>query len=243
MKKRVLTAALFLTLALTVGAIAADKTAAVRTDTVSGATQKTSAPTQTAGDKSAAKTFTAQELAAYDGKNGNKAYIAVRGTVYDVTSLFQNGQHHGAQAGRDLTSAFEGQHSAAKLSGFSVVGVLQGSTAGSGTALTSQEQTRMTELLRQEQALEQKEDALEAGYRSGTVTRQEYLKQKAELDAQELSVEQELDALEEKADPSDDHDDGDDYDDHDDRDDGDDGDDGNEYDGHDDGDEYDGHDD
>lgn len=54
------------------------------------------------------KTFTLEELAAFDGRNGNSAYIAIDGTVYDVTSAegWQNGSHEGYSAGADLTDAF-----------------------------------------------------------------------------------------------------------------------------------------
>lgn len=49
--------------------------------------------------------LTLEELAEYDGMNGNKAYVAVEGVIYDVTDsdYWKNGAHNGFQAGRDLT--------------------------------------------------------------------------------------------------------------------------------------------
>lgn len=50
--------------------------------------------------------MTLSELAGYDGQNGHRAYIAVNGTVYDVTEspLWKNGLHPpDHQAGQDLT--------------------------------------------------------------------------------------------------------------------------------------------
>jgi predicted heme/steroid binding protein len=49
--------------------------------------------------------MTLSELSAFDGRNGNKAYIAVDGKIYDVTgnSFWPNGNHNGYQAGQDLT--------------------------------------------------------------------------------------------------------------------------------------------
>jgi predicted heme/steroid binding protein len=49
--------------------------------------------------------LTLEELALFDGKNGNKGYVAVNGIIYDVTnsSLWPNGNHNGYQAGQDLT--------------------------------------------------------------------------------------------------------------------------------------------
>jgi len=47
-----------------------------------------------------------QDLARYDGREGRKAYVAVSGSIYDVTGspLWPNGDHQGEhQAGRDLT--------------------------------------------------------------------------------------------------------------------------------------------
>jgi len=51
-------------------------------------------------------TFTREELAKYNGKNGMPAYIAHKGKVYDATgsSLWEMGEHQGMHvAGQDLT--------------------------------------------------------------------------------------------------------------------------------------------
>ena len=60
------------------------------------------------------KTFTLEELAKYDGKNGNRAYVAVRGVVYDVTNTptWETLTHFGMSAGKDLTTPFASCHSA-----------------------------------------------------------------------------------------------------------------------------------
>ncbi|HEY5563665.1 MAG TPA: cytochrome b5 domain-containing protein [Clostridiaceae bacterium] len=52
------------------------------------------------------KTFTTAELSTYDGQNGNAAYIAVDGVVYDVTNVqnWASGSHHGYVAGKDYTN-------------------------------------------------------------------------------------------------------------------------------------------
>jgi predicted heme/steroid binding protein len=50
--------------------------------------------------------MTIEELARFDGKNSQPAYIAVSGVIYDVSSsqLWQAGHHEGKhQAGQDLT--------------------------------------------------------------------------------------------------------------------------------------------
>jgi len=71
--------------------------------------------------------MTSQELSQYDGRNGNKAYIAVNGVIYDVTgsSLWVNGSHNGHQAGRDLsTEILSSPHGYSTLSRFPIVGSL-----------------------------------------------------------------------------------------------------------------------
>ena len=72
----------------------------------------------------ATRTFTASELAKYDGLNGQPAYVAIDGVVYDMTSLFRVGDHFGYSAGQDLSAAFHAQHNNSLLDGFTVVGRL-----------------------------------------------------------------------------------------------------------------------
>lgn len=87
-------------------------------------TTPTSAPTPT---PTPAKTvvFTAATLAAYNGRNGQPAYVAVNGAVYDLSSVFRNGQHQGHLAGQDLTDFFYSQHYISILSRYPIVGAYQ----------------------------------------------------------------------------------------------------------------------
>ncbi|MGB4589398.1 MAG: cytochrome b5 domain-containing protein [Clostridiaceae bacterium] len=50
--------------------------------------------------------LTLEELAKFDGMNGNKAYIAIDGKIYDVTDIpqWKGGKHNGYTAGKDLTN-------------------------------------------------------------------------------------------------------------------------------------------
>lgn len=71
--------------------------------------------------------FTIAQLAAYDGLNGNRAYIAVSGKVYDVTNAegWNKGSHQSVEAGLDLTSIITGApHGISVLKGLKVVGTL-----------------------------------------------------------------------------------------------------------------------
>jgi len=90
------------------------------------------AGTTTAGGSSVTvteKTFTADELAAFDGKNGNKAYIAVNGIVYDVTLVAEWGSklHAGKfVAGKDYSADIKkAPHGVDKLLTAVKVGVLK----------------------------------------------------------------------------------------------------------------------
>ncbi len=51
--------------------------------------------------------FTSEILAEFDGQTEEEAYIAVRGRVYDVTDIFEDGTHMGLEAGQDLTEDLE----------------------------------------------------------------------------------------------------------------------------------------
>lgn len=54
------------------------------------------------------KDLTLTELRNYDGKNGNPAYIAVDGIIYDVSNVevFKNDSNNKLRSGSDLTSVF-----------------------------------------------------------------------------------------------------------------------------------------
>lgn len=73
-------------------------------------------------DTSALPIYTAETLLDYNGLNGQPAYVAVDGLVYDLSRLFRNGNHQGHFAGQDLSSVFHGQHSSSILKVYKVVG-------------------------------------------------------------------------------------------------------------------------
>lgn len=66
--------------------------------------------------------FTAESLSVYNGRNGQPAYAAVDGLVYDFSRLFRNGQHEGHAAGQDLSAAFHSEHPNNYLKKYRVVG-------------------------------------------------------------------------------------------------------------------------
>jgi predicted heme/steroid binding protein len=74
------------------------------------------------------KSFSKEELARCNGKNGAPAYIAYKGKVYDASNSFQwrNGRHQVLHnAGEDLTDSFEqAPHSAEFLERLPVIGIL-----------------------------------------------------------------------------------------------------------------------
>ena len=75
------------------------------------------------------KEFTLDELKEYDGQNGNKAYVAVDGVVYDVTDVgaWKNGEHkNGITAGKDLSEEInQSPHGKDVLEDLPVVGKLK----------------------------------------------------------------------------------------------------------------------
>lgn len=81
-----------------------------------------------AGDASDAPQLelTLEELSAYDGKDGNPAYVAVDGVIHDVSgsSRWKDGEHNGYSAGQDLTDIIKGKspHGVSVLSRMPVVG-------------------------------------------------------------------------------------------------------------------------
>jgi predicted heme/steroid binding protein len=77
-----------------------------------------------ASDQSGA-IFNAETLALYNGKNDQPSYVAINGLVYDVSSLYRNGEHMGCRAGADITGEFYAKHFLRILDRFSVVGTYQ----------------------------------------------------------------------------------------------------------------------
>ena len=75
------------------------------------------------------KEFNIEELSKYNGQNGNPAYIAVDGVVYDVTNAkgWSNGIHNGGvTAGQDLSELInQSPHGKEVLKDLPVVGTLK----------------------------------------------------------------------------------------------------------------------
>lgn len=74
--------------------------------------------------------LTLQELAKFNGKDGNPAYVAVNGVIYDVTNnaAWAAATHFGMTAGKDLTAEFTSCHAAGQslLNKLKIVGRLIG---------------------------------------------------------------------------------------------------------------------
>ena len=82
------------------------------------------------GDEDTLRVFTLDELAEYDGLNGNDAYIAVDGFVYDVSNSahWTDGIHQGQfQAGQDLTDEIDNisPHGRSVLNNIPIIGTLE----------------------------------------------------------------------------------------------------------------------
>jgi predicted heme/steroid binding protein len=87
--------------------------------------QPTQAETPKPETQISPRTFTLEELAQYNGKNGKPAYLAVDGLVYDLTSVFKNGTHYQHLAGRSLTKEFYSAHAKSALQKYPIVGKLK----------------------------------------------------------------------------------------------------------------------
>ena len=73
--------------------------------------------------------LTVEELGGYDGMDGNPAYIAVDGVIYDVTNVapWDGATHNGFSAGQDLTEEIKtiSPHGVSKLRDVPIVGRLE----------------------------------------------------------------------------------------------------------------------
>ncbi len=109
----------------TASSAAAVPTAATET-AASDATVTDSASSDAAAD--GMLELTLDQLKQYDGSNGNPAYVAVDGVIYDVTNVaaWKNGKHNGYTAGNDLTDIIKNKspHGVKNLEGLPVVGKL-----------------------------------------------------------------------------------------------------------------------
>ena len=73
------------------------------------------------------KSYTVDELAEYNGKDGNPAYVAVNGIIYDVTDVeaWTGGTHNGNMEGKDVTDAItKAPHGESTLKDLEIVGEL-----------------------------------------------------------------------------------------------------------------------
>lgn len=71
--------------------------------------------------------LTLEELSEFDGQDGNRAYVAVDGVIYDVTDAepWKGGTHNDFTAGKDLTEEMkESPHGLSKLEYVVEVGIL-----------------------------------------------------------------------------------------------------------------------
>jgi predicted heme/steroid binding protein len=71
--------------------------------------------------------FSPEELSGFDGKEGRKAYVAVDGIVYDLTTSprWKDGKHMRHLAGNDMTALLkQAPHGPDKLDNFTQVGTL-----------------------------------------------------------------------------------------------------------------------
>jgi predicted heme/steroid binding protein len=93
------------------------------------ASSSVSSTPASSSSSSALLELTLAELKQFDGKGGRKAYIAVGGTIYDVTGNLNwfRGNHNGFEAGQDLTAAMDNEspHGRSKLVGLPIVGKIK----------------------------------------------------------------------------------------------------------------------
>ena len=80
---------------------------------------------ETSTQTSSVKTFSTAELSKYNGRDGQPAYVAVDGNVYDLSEVFESGAHFSHFAGTELTNAFYSYHAKSALSKYPIVGNLE----------------------------------------------------------------------------------------------------------------------
>ena len=127
MKKLAIILVSFVLFASVISAAGCSSTSAAGTGTGTTTASAAIGATTTTAPGTTEKTFTLDELKTYDGLNGNLAYVAVNGVVYDVTNAknWSNGTHQTHSAGQDLSSVIaSAPHGTSVLAGLTVVGKL-----------------------------------------------------------------------------------------------------------------------
>ena len=121
-KNLILISLLVFTLSILAGCTSEDTSSVETTEVATEAT--------TIADE-ALPVFTLEELAKYDGQNGNPVYVGYEGKVYDVSNIeaWKTGTHQGrVKAGQDLTDVLnnEAPHSSKNLTDNApIVGLLE----------------------------------------------------------------------------------------------------------------------
>lgn len=80
---------------------------------------------QNAAEPEGSLEISMEELAKYNGKDGNPAYVAVDGIIYDVTDHpnWNEGMHGKVSAGQDISQLLkDAPHGYSKLKGLKAVG-------------------------------------------------------------------------------------------------------------------------
>jgi predicted heme/steroid binding protein len=125
MKKVIVTVACFIILSTSILLMSCSK---ADNSSNTGNTSNNTTSNSTSSSSSS-KVFTADDLKKYNGQNGNPAYVAVKGTVYDVTNAkkWKSGKHeNGIVAGVDLTNSMsKSPHGESVLKDVPVVGQLK----------------------------------------------------------------------------------------------------------------------
>lgn len=99
------------------------------TDTDTSETVETTEIIESDAMDEGTRVFTTEELSEYDGKDGNPAYVAVDGVVYDVTGVeaWTDGEHqNGVVAGTELSEEIlESPHGKDVLEDLPIVGTME----------------------------------------------------------------------------------------------------------------------